>query len=141
MKRILTLFVLILILLSSCAEDDVIESTCDKDAIISYDFYRTASFDPVRIQSIIQNGDCLEIEYSASGCSGHSWEVALIDQGSVMESSPPQRNVRFSFENQELCEALITKETAFDISTLQVKGTNQVYLNFPELEARVLYTY
>ena len=129
------------IVLISCSLDDVQNSiSCNQDVIISLDEYTNAPNDYLVINNIELNANCLKINFSSSGCSGSSWEVKLIDAENLLYSNPPQRNLRLSLKNEELCEAYITKEITFDISSLQVDG-NQVFLNITNTNQQILYKY
>jgi hypothetical protein len=88
----------------NCNEDKSF-GICDQIVIISAEGYSTAPFDTLHINNISEEKDCLKINFSASGCSGNSWAVKIIDSEEIMESYPPQRNIRFSFKNEEMCEA------------------------------------
>ncbi len=113
--------------------------SCDRQVIISQDAYKSAPDDPVTIQSLKLKEGCLKIQFSSGGCNGQSWKVELIDQGTVAESNPPQRTLRLSLENKELCKAIITKEMTFDISSLRVKGSRSVWLRISDKS--ILYEY
>lgn len=80
------------------------------------------------------------INFSASGCDGETWTVQLIDSEAILESSPPQRHLKFMIENNESCEAYITKDQSFDVSNLKVDG-NQVQLNITNAEQNTIYKY
>ncbi|MFN3996312.1 hypothetical protein [Algoriphagus sp.] len=138
------LFYLVLFLicfqLLSCAEDDNLPLV-DLAVLIDSEAYNSALSDNYVIQSIKINGDFLIIKFSASGCSGESWKVKLIDSGALAYSFPPQRYLVLSLENNEECEAYITKELAFDISALRGVSTNKVWLNFKNFEKGILYEY
>ena len=82
----------------------------------------------------------MKINFSSSGCGGETWEIKLIDSEDIMESNPPQRNLRLSLKNEEVCLAIVTKELTFDISNLQVGG-NRVQLNITNSEETILYEY
>jgi len=82
----------------------------------------------------------LKINFSSSGCNGDTWELKLIDSEDILESNPPQRNLRLSLKNEESCLAYITKELTFDISNLQVNG-NKVQLNLTNSDKNILYKY
>jgi len=142
MYKTLMFLSLLLAVCSACEDPTVVDPTsdCDALAIISSTDYLDAPIDQVTINSAVINGNCLQFNFSASGCSGDDWELTLIDSDAIMESSPPQRNVRLSLTNPELCEAYITKEMSFDISNLQVDG-NAVYLNITNNDVQVLYEY
>ena len=82
----------------------------------------------------------MKINFSSSGCNGDTWELKLIDSEDILESNPPQRNLRLSLKNEESCLAYITKELTFDISNLQVNG-NKVQLNLTNSDKNILYKY
>lgn len=125
----------------SCEKDDDNNSIdYDQEVIISALLYITAPSDFLTINNVILIDDYLKINFSSSGCSGEYWDVKLIDADVILESYPPQRNLRLSLKNEELCEAYITKEITFDISELQI-DENQVLLNIKNFESQVLYKY
>ena len=124
----------------SCNNDDDDSNNCDQITIISPEQYETAPNDLLFINSLEINGDCLKINFSSGGCSGDTWIIKLIDSESIMESNPPQRNLRVSLKNDEDCEALITKELTFDVSELKVDG-NLVILNITNSNEQILYEY
>ncbi|NME68214.1 hypothetical protein [Flammeovirga aprica] len=130
--------------LFSCSKNttsnNVTPTNCDLVTVVSEEEYANAPSDYVQINKVEIEGDCLLVNFSASGCSGESWEVKLVDQGLILESFPPQRNLRLSMKNPEACEAYITKELSFDISNLQVDG-DQVQLNIQEYDGGILYKY
>ena len=120
MKKILFLILVGLAVLS-CSKDDDKENPikCDLETLISTEQYTTAPSDQLTINSLSINDNCLKINFSSSGCNGDTWELKLIDSEDILESNPPQRNLRLSLKNEELCLAYITKELTFDISNLQ----------------------
>lgn len=116
-------------------------ANCDFDTIISADLYANAPGDPVAINDIEINGDCLKITFSASGCDGNTWAVKLIDSEGIRESYPAQRNLRLSLENLEICAAFLPRVSTFDISELQIPGDNRVFLNIVNSGDQILYEY
>ena len=141
MKKALIL-ILIGIAFFSCSNDDDNgnQNNCDFKTIINQNQYETAPSDPLGINSLEINDNCLKINFSSSGCGGETWEIKLIDSEDIMESNPPQRNLRLSLKNEEVCLAIVTKELTFDISNLQVGG-NRVQLNITNSEETILYEY
>jgi len=112
-------------------------SDCDQNVIISATEYENAPNDPVQIIDMKIDGNCLNIKYSASGCSVNSLDVNLIDSGfigysivQVYPPLPPKRTLRLSFDKKDDCLAVFTKEVSFNIEDLQVQGEwgNKVYL-------------
>ena len=106
------------------------QSNCDKDVIISAYEFENAPNDPVTIIDMKIVNNCLKIKFGASGCSGNSWVVELIDAGYVIPTfaPPPQRELRLSLDNKEMCCAYFEKEMSFNIENLQIGG-NSVMLN------------
>ena len=135
---ILSLFVFAF---NSCSKDnEIYYSSCGTMVIVSEKEYQTAPNDHLVIDSLRINGDCLIINFSSGGCNGDSWALKLIDSGAVMESYPPQRNLRLSLKNEELCDAWLAREISFDISALQLDG-QPVWLNLSNSDKRILYEY
>lgn len=141
MKKALIL-IIIGISFFSCSSDDDNgnQNNCDFKTIINKNQYEAAPSDPLAINSLEINDNCLKINFSSSGCSGETWEIKLIDSEDIMESNPPQRNLRLSLKNEEDCLAIVTKELTFDISNLQIGG-NQVQLNITNSEEIIVYEY
>ncbi|MCK5401035.1 MAG: hypothetical protein KAJ28_05320 [Flavobacteriaceae bacterium] len=139
MKGLIYIFLLPLGLIS-CNNDDNDSSNCDKIVIVSSEDYETAPNDPLTINALELNGDCLKINFSSSGCSGDNWELKLIDSEAIAESNPPQRDLRLSLRNGEDCLAYITKELTFDVNELRV-DINQVILNITNSDDSILYEY
>ena len=139
MKKILTLMLIGIVILSCSNDDDNgSQNNCDFETIISAEQYQNAPNDQIEINSLDINDNCLKINFSSSGCDGNNWELKLIDSGDIMESNPPQRNLRLSLKNEESCEAYITKELTFDITNLKIDG-NKVQLNILSSEENILY--
>jgi hypothetical protein len=130
----------ILITFGSCdkIQDTDLSTDCDRKVLISSQEFLNAPADPLSIVSVELTGDYLKIQFASSGCDGSNWEVKLIDSGAVMYSDPPQRNIRLSLKNPEMCEAYIGKSCTFDISDLQLPG-NKVLLNLINSGTQVLY--
>ncbi len=138
--NILVVISLFFVTLTACDKEDDNSINCDKQVVISADEYNTAPTDQLTINNLEINGDCLKINFSSGGCSGDTWELKLIDSEIILYSNPPQRNLRLSLKNEELCEAYITKELTFDINELQVDG-NQILLNITNSDDQILYEY
>ena len=141
-RKLNLLMILGIILITSCNKDDDSDNsiTCDFTTLISSEEYLNASSDQLTINSLKITENCLKINFGSSGCSGDTWELKFIDSEDILESIPPQRNLRLSLKNEEECEAFITKELSFDISNLQVGG-NQVQLNITNSDDEILYEY
>lgn len=135
--------IILLLVISACCSDDdspAPSTNCDQVTMISSELFMTAPADPLFIHSMEIDDNCLQISFSASGCDGNSWETMLVDSEVIMESNPPQRNLRLSLKNLELCDAVISKTISFDISNLQVDG-DQVLLTIANSGDEILYSY
>ncbi|WP_027125487.1 hypothetical protein [Gelidibacter mesophilus] len=140
MKSIFSIIFIAIITLGCSYDNDDHPINCDFKTIISPEEYINAPSAALSINSLEIVNDCLIINYSSSGCDGKSWEVKLIDSGELMESNPPQRNLRLSLKNNEECFAIISKESSFDISNLKIKG-NKVILNITNTDDKISYDY
>lgn len=114
---------------------------CDESTSIDEELYSEGPKDFIKITNAFIIGNCLTIAYSASGCSGDSWEVNLYDSGSVAESEPEQRYLRLSMQNPEACLAVFEKERSFDISNLQIENNGTLILNLLDYEESLRYEY
>ncbi|MFA0964451.1 hypothetical protein AB9P05_21775 [Roseivirga sp. BDSF3-8] len=128
--------------LISCGDDyePRPSNNCDDTVIIGDAAFDNASRDPLTINSLDIEGQCLKVNYTARGCDGDDWVIKLVDGALIMESLPPQRQVVVAFENNEPCRASITRETTFDLSPLQVE-TNSVILRIENDDSQILYEY
>lgn len=143
MKNLNLIFIglVINLLITSCEKDNKCNiDDCDQQVLISNNQYHNAPNDQLEINSIELIDDCLKISFSSGGCSGDTWIVKLIDSENIMESAPPQRNMRLSLDNNEPCDAYISKEITFNIKSLQVDG-GEVFLNIVNSEDQILYEY
>ena len=124
----------------ACHDDDVRDYPCDDTVLVSRTDFDVAPNDDVFIRVVSLSGDCLHVEFAAGGCDGSTWIVKLIDANEIAESQPPQRSIRLSLDDDEDCEALISKELSFDITELRVDG-NEVILHMTGWDTPISYTY
>ena len=141
MKKLIT-FTLSILIFWCCSKDNENPKPvgCGFEVAIDAQEYANAPSDQLTVNGLEINNNCLKVNFSSGGCSGETWALKLIDSGAILESSPPQRNLRLSLKNEELCKAYITKELTFDISNLQVDG-NIVQLNLTNSDLSILYKY
>ena len=138
--RTIIIFLFSLFQIIACCPVIEDESMCDDKVIIDKNLFDSAPNSSLNITKIEIIGDCLSIDFNASGCNGNSWKVKLIDSEAILKSNPPQRNLRLSLENNELCEAIIHKKISFDISKLRLTGS-EVILNIVNSEHQIKYIY
>lgn len=133
----------ILAFISACNSDDDSsnQGSCDDSVIVNSSLYTNGESDIFTINSIEIVGDCLLVNHSASGCNGETWVLSLVDSDAILESSPPQRNLRLIFSNNEACLAFLTAETSFDLSDLQLVDEQEIILNILNTNESISYTY
>ncbi|MBG6129724.1 hypothetical protein IWQ47_000974 [Aquimarina sp. EL_43] len=139
-KKLIGLIVIFGILACNSDDDNNNTDSCDQLTIINSKQYVSEPNHNLTISSLKINGNCLKISFGSSGCSGDTWELKLIDSEEILETNPPQRNLRLSLKNEELCNAFITKEISFNILGLKVDG-NKVLLNIKNSDDQILYEY
>lgn len=68
-------------------------------------------------------------------------EVILFDSGAILESAPPQRNIRI--KNQDLigCPDLLLEAFAYDLRPLQIDGWDEIILNLDGWDTPLIYKY
>lgn len=134
----------LLLLNIQCLDDDEISSlptNCNDIARIDSFSYENAATDSYTINSAVLNEDCLIINISASGCSGNSWVMQLMDSGEVDESLPPQRSLKLFLINSEACLSVVNRQRSFDVSTLQIDDTDEIVLNIDGFSETIMYAY
>ena len=74
MKRVLIVFSLIIF---SCSQDDEAKTNysgeCDFETTISASRFANTTSDQFKMNSLAMEGDCLKINFGASGCSRETW--------------------------------------------------------------------
>lgn len=110
------------------------------EVIIDEKLYNNVKTNNYTIKNVKLENNSFKVTISASGCSGDSWIVNLVDSSEILESNPIQRKVKIDLQNNEACEALITKEFIFDITKLK-DGGKHVILNLVGLEKTSLIGY
>jgi len=134
-----TFIFLIFLCLSSCQDENIVEP-CTQMLLIGNEIYDNYPDDQLTILDVTLEGDCLQINFAASGCSGNSWIVELVGREEILESLPPQRLIRLSLENNEICDAYIGKSVTFDITPSRISG-NEIILNLDGWDKKIVYVY
>ena len=123
----------------SCKKVDKIPSTVTQ-VIIDDNAFNTYPNDPLIISEAMIRGDSLQIEFGASCCDGKNWITKLVGSMEVLYSDPPQRSIRLSLKNNELCMAACGKTVIFDLKPFQVSG-GEIILNLNGWSGQLLYKY
>ena len=136
----ISFFISLVLFISGCNDDNGTHTCCDQLTIVSEAQFNNAPNDTLTIINAVINDDCLEVEFSASGCSGDSWVVKLIDSGAIAESLPVQRTLRLSLQNEEACLAVFTQKISFDLIPIRTND-NSLLINLEGWDDQILYTY
>ncbi|KJD32196.1 hypothetical protein PK35_12250 [Tamlana nanhaiensis] len=129
----------------TCEESvDTVEDSdnCDKTVVIDANNYNNLQTDYFTVVNAKIIGDCLSINFQASGCSGDTWVFNLIDSGAIAESYPEQRYLKIQFVNNEACLAVFTKQVSFNLKPLQISDNGgEVILHIDGLDDALSYKY
>ena len=132
---------MLLFMNTQCDDDEIQDSPCDQMVVVDSGFFNSAVSSEFNFQNAEITNNCLKVTVSSSGCDGSSWSMVLVDSGSVAESLPEQRFLKFVFTNNETCLAAITQERSFDLSNIQVEGSNEIILNIEGFPESITYQY
>lgn len=143
LSRIITacLCFTLLLMNTQCDDDDVVNVPCDQTIVVDSGFYESATSDVYEAGNVYFSDNCLTIEISSSGCDGNSWSMVLVDSGNVAESSPEQRYLKLVLTNEELCDAVVEQVRSFDLTPIQVDGSNEIILNIEGFPEPLTYNY
>lgn len=139
MKKIV---LLLLLLSAACSSDDdaAANAACENDVIIDNALYTTVETSHYLITGAKIVGDCLEVSIRSGGCSGEDWVAELIDADRVAETATPQRDLKVSLENPELCYGIVTRSFSFNLRPLQSQD-KELILNLENWEEPLNYEY
>ncbi len=125
-----------------CDDDDNVQlSTCDAALVLDNSTYQTIESDFYTLANAEIEGDCLNVNISASGCDASTWVLTLVDSEDIAESMPPQRYLKLALANNEACLAVFNKEQSFDLTRLKIDEVNEVLLNIEDFPEPLTYTY
>ena len=134
------LILLISFYINSCHDENIV-TPCTQLLLIGNEIYDNYPDDQLKISDVSLEGNCLQINFGASGCSGNSWIFELVGREDVLYSDPPQRLIRLSLKNNEICDAFIGKSVTFDISPSRSISGNKIILNLDGWDKKIVYEY
>lgn len=138
-KTVIFFAITFIALLIACKDDEALP-TSENKILIGNTIFKNYPNDPLIISAATINGDSLQITFGASCCDGKNWTVQLVGSGDVLYSSPPQRSIRLSLKNYEICAAVCSKTLKFDLIPTRVNG-NQIILNLDGWDQPLIYKY
>jgi|GEM_PF-1401623 len=116
MKSLFWMSMLAFLIFSCTSKDCCVELTCEYNIITDGIVYDNGIVDSgTKIKNVGLNGNCLEVEFQyGGGCAEH--EIQLVWNGALAESFPPQAWLKVIHDNQDPCDALLTKTYSYDLS-------------------------
>ncbi len=102
---------------------------CEKGTVISPKLYKKLDHSPIISAEIKQN--CLHITFNILSTQDKIDDVTLVDSGSILESNPIQRLLKFNIKENLTKPTSVTVTTSFDISNLADDGET-VILNIKD---------
>ncbi len=134
------LFILVLAFISSCNSVSPEQLNCDKKIIVDNILFENAPNDSSDFDNVEIVKNCLKITVFYSGGCGNV-EFNLVASEMIMESYPPQMNIRLSLKDEDHCKAYIMKEISFDLSPIHTLVSNQVILHLENWDEVILYRF
>ncbi len=138
MKNLVTILVCLIFVSCSKNEENL---TSGSNLLIGEEYFSSYPKDPFMISKAEISGNILTITFSASCCSGKTWVTNLVGSETVLYSDPPQRDIRLSLKNNELCDALCGRTLQFDLTPTRLSNTNKIKLNLSGWGSQLTYNY
>ena len=139
MKTISFLIFSILCLSLSCKKDEKTPSI-ENSIIIGNDAFNTYPNDNLIISDVSISGDNLQIGFYSSACDGKSWIIELVGSADLLYSDPPQRQIRLSLNNKQLCQAVFAKTMTFNLKPSRI-NSGEIILNLAGWNSPIRYKY
>jgi hypothetical protein len=104
------------------------ELSCAPYVDLYFDNYDSLARDPVYINDVFMDGNCLQIELSYSGgCEDHTIDLALMHPWIDGSTSIPTFEIKHN-ANGDMCEAYFTKDLRYDLTPLIIDGVDEIVL-------------
>ncbi|TXE16584.1 hypothetical protein ES692_12470 [Psychroserpens burtonensis] len=126
---------------TQCDDDDFDYVPCDQTVVVDDAFFESAQTHEYEFDSLEISDSCLFVNISASGCDGNSWSMVLVASDDIGDSFPEQRYLKLVLTNDEVCLAIVSQGRSFDLTTIQVGGSNEIILNIEGFPESLTYTY
>lgn len=139
MKTSLLYSLMLLVLVSSCSEDDdaSLEPVCGSFVVVDAKEYKNVSH-PLAIQSVAVEGSCLTATFSFSGCDDDI-SVKLVDESVLSKTDPPERNLKLLVSEAGDCLAAFSKTVSFDLAPALTPGRSRIRFNLEGWDQKIDY--
>ena len=144
MKKMLPFLFFVILLTSSCSNDDCTNNSisCGTTAILvanqTLDAVETNNYE---ILNVVLSGNCLEITISASGCNSENWSMNLFSNTTFFDSFPLQRYAKIEVITNDACLDVLKKTLTFDLQPYQIEGQDSVIIMIEGWNTPINYQY
>lgn len=138
MKKLYIIATIVIPFLFSCEDEEIKEQGMCGPFVSITEGFNSVTPDSHTISKAAILGHCLEIEITSSGCDGESWIANMIASPLVAESYPPQVSLKVAFDNDEVCDAVVSQTYFYDLQTLN-SISDKMYLHIEGLDEPLLY--
>ncbi len=141
MKKILILLTVISLFLFVACKKTIDGPECSTAVKVDNDIFNNGPKYPVKVQKVTIDHDCLELEISASGCSGSDWNVVLVTGTGYKESIPIIRDIRVSMDSLGLCATSFENTFTFDLTNFRIDSEHKIELKLEGWDQEIIYEY
>ena len=139
MKKFLLGFFL-LSFVYACNSDDAVPLIFSQVIIVEDDLFANASTDDFSLINAEVNGDSLKLIVQYGGGCGNIG-AKVVSVASILKLNPPQKNIRLLFHDNDDCEALLSREVAFDLTPLRFPGYHEMGLRLEGWDGELVYRF
>ncbi len=139
-NNIKVVYILVLLLFGGCQENNGLPEQGCQSLVIDKLLFLSSQRDNFEFEEINLVGDCLEVTIRYAGGCGDI-QTSMIDSGDIEKLPQTRRQLRLILDDNDPCEASITKSLSFDLVEIQVPEVKEIYLNISGWPTPVLYKY
>ena len=93
------------------------------------------------VTNVVLTGNCLEVTIGSSGCNPNNWDMNFIASEMVVETNPVLYKAKVELINNEDCLSVYQKIVSFDITPLQMSGTDKIQISIEGWSTPIIYQY
>lgn len=146
MKKLLSLIIVLITFVSCDFMDDVpatpIVTACSQSATyVNASQYNQIDTLNYTVTNVVLTGNCLEVTIGSSGCNPNNWDMNFIASEMVVETNPVLYKAKVELINNEDCLSVYQKIVSFDITPLQMSGTDKIQISIEGWSTPIIYQY
>ncbi len=144
MKKVSYFGVLLLaVALLACESDDngPRSEICDVLAEVNGNRFNSADDTNYTVESASITGDCLSVQLQSGGCDGSEWEIRFFASDAIDESLPPQQSATIVLDNDEPCDAIVTREFTIELTPLQLSSESSLIIRLTGWDGMLEYEF